>query len=136
MEHIIRASFGDSTATYGGKEWSLKPYGSVQGNGLSPMIWVAISTVLFLALNEKKYREIFRAPVTNLLTKLAGFTFFDDTDLLQTQHLPNDTIEEVVEELQGSLETWQGTLNTSCGALDCDDPNKSYWYSIGYEWNA
>ena len=75
MEHIIRASFGDSTATYGGKEWSLKPYGSVQGNGLSPMIWVAISTVLFLALNEKNYGGIFRAPIINLLTKTGGFCF-------------------------------------------------------------
>ena len=99
MAHSIRTSFGDSTANYGGKEWRLKPHGSVQGNGSFPMIWAATSTVLFLALNEKNYGRIFRAPITNLLMKLAGFSSVDDTDLLQTQHLPNDTIEEVVEEL-------------------------------------
>ena len=72
MEHSIRTSFGDSSITYGGKEWRLKPHGSVQGNGASPLIWAAISTVLFLALNEKNYGGIFRAPITKLLKKTCG----------------------------------------------------------------
>ena len=42
----------------------------------------------------------------------------------------------MVEELQGSLDTWRGTLNTSGGDLDCDDPNKNYWYNIDYELNV
>ena len=59
IEHSIRTSFGDSTVTYGGKEWRLKPHGNAQGNGASPMIRAAISTVLFLALNEKTMEEFF-----------------------------------------------------------------------------
>ena len=136
MEHSIRTFFGDSTTTYGGKEWILKPHGSVQGNGASPMIWAAISTVLFLALTEKNYGGVFRAPITKLLTQLAEFAFFDDTDLPQTQYHNNETIAEIVEEVQRSLDTWQGTMNTSGGSLDCDDTNKSYWYSIDYKWNS
>ena len=30
---------------------------------------------------------------------------------------------------------WQGTIKTSGGSLDYDDSNKSYWYSVDYEWS-
>jgi len=69
-------------------------------------------------------------------TTLNGFAFVDDTDLLQTQHHSTQTIEEIVEELYGSLDVWQGTHHSSDGALDCKDPNKSYWYGVEYEWNT
>ena len=136
MEHSVRTSFGDSKETYGGAAWRLPPHSNIQGKGDSPMTWAAISTVLFLAIQEKNYGGVFRAPITKLLTTLAGFAFVDDTDLLQTMHHSTDTIEHIVQELQGSLDVWQGTLNTTGGALDCKDPNKSYWYAVDYEWNA
>ena len=115
----------------GGNDWILKPHGSIQNNGASPMIWATISTVLFLAIKEKNYVGIFRAHITKMLTQLAGFAFVDDTNLLQKQRHSNDTIvDEIVDELQGPLDTWQVTLNVLGGSLDCDDPDKSYWYSI------
>ena len=88
------------------------------------------------SLLDPKIGGVFRAPITNLLTTLAGFAFVDDTDLLQTQHHHTETLDDIVDDLEGSLDTWQGTLSTSGGALDCDDPNKSYWYEIEYEWNT
>lgn len=71
MEHSVRTSFGDSTQTCGGATWRLKPHGTIQGNSASPMIWAPISTVLFLAIEEKNYGCSFRAPITNLLTQFA-----------------------------------------------------------------
>lgn len=50
IEHSIRISFGDLTETYGGTQCSLPPHGIIQGNGTSPMIWAAISNVLFLVI--------------------------------------------------------------------------------------
>ena len=135
MEHCIRTSFGDSEDTYGGLGWSHPPHGTIQGNGASPLIWAAVSTVLFLALKQKNYGGAFHAPITRMLTQMAGFAYVDDTDLIQTKRLASDSIEDIVDELQGSLDVWQGTLRATGGALDCDDPNKSYWYSIDYEWN-
>ena len=55
-----------------------------------------------------------------------GFLFVDDADLLQTQRKSNETIDENFDELQGSLDTWQGILNASGGAPDCDNLDKRY----------
>ena len=71
-----------------------------------------------------------------MLTSMAGFSFIDDTDLLQTNLTHRDKIEHIVGKLQGSLDVWLGTLKTLGGALDYDDPNKSYWYSVEYKWSA
>ena len=136
MEHSIRTFFGNSTETYGGTYWRLLPHDTIKANDTSPIIWASISTVLFWALKEKNYGGGFRSPITNLLMTLAGFAFVDDMDLLQTQHHHTDTLDEIVDGLQGSLDMLQGTLNTSGGALDCDDRNRIYWYGIDYEWNT
>ena len=104
MEHSIRTSFGDSVATYGGLGWRLPPHGTIQGNGASPLIWAAVSTILFLALKQKNYGGISRSPITRMFTQMAGFIYVDDTDLLQTKKLNSDTIVEIVDELQGSLD--------------------------------
>ena len=69
MEHSIRTSFGNSSATYGGTSWRLPPHDTIQGNGASPIIWTAISTVLRFALEEKKYGSTFRAPIIDMLKK-------------------------------------------------------------------
>ena len=136
MEHSVRTSFGESKENYGGEKWRLPPHSNIQGKGDSPITWAAISTILFLVIQEKNDSGFFRAPITKLLTTLAGFAFVDDTDLLQTSHHSTDTIENIVHELQGSLDVRQSTLNTTEGALDFKDPNKSYWYSVDYVWNS
>ena len=84
MEHSVRTSFGDSTETYGGTTWRLPPHDIIQDNGVSPLIWAAIRTILFLAVKEKNYGCIFRARITKLLTALEIFSFLDDTDLSST----------------------------------------------------
>ena len=64
-----------------------------------------------------------------------GFAFVDDTDLITT--CPNRTrnIPPLVTSMQHSLDTWQGTLHTTGGALDWSDKIKCYWYCINYIWN-
>lgn len=110
MEHTIRTSFGDSVATYGGIGWRKAPHVTIQGNGASSLIWAAVSTVLFLALRRNDYGGIFHSHITQMLIQMVGFAYVDDTDLLQTKRLDSDTIEDIREELQGSLDVWQGTL--------------------------
>ena len=92
-----------------------------------------MGSVLFSAVKEKNYGGVFQTPITKILTTLARFVFVDDTDLLQTQHLSTDLQDEIVVELRGSLDVWKVTLLSSDGTLDCDNPNKSYWYGVDYE---
>lgn len=70
---------------------------------MSPMIWAAICTVLFLAAKEKCYGDDFRAPITKLITLLAIFIFVDDTDFIQTHTYSTELLSLIVDELQGSL---------------------------------
>jgi hypothetical protein len=46
MRHTVRASFGDSTRTYGGtngkNSWKLPPQGVLQGNGSGPAVWAIL----------------------------------------------------------------------------------------------
>lgn len=74
--------------------------------------------------------------IIELPTPLTGYPFVDDTDMLHTQHEADEPITELVDEFEGSLDMWQGTLRSSSGALDCNNPNKSYWCNIYYEWNS
>lgn len=75
VKHSICTSFGDSTDIYGGKDRRIPPHSTIQGNAVSPMIWAAISKVLFLAIKKIHYGGGFRASITNLRTSLAGFVF-------------------------------------------------------------
>lgn len=67
---------------------------------------------------------------------LVGFAFVDDIDLLQTHHDAQEIIDDINEELQGSLDIWQSTLRSLDGMIYCNNPNKSYCYSVDYEWNG
>jgi hypothetical protein len=55
----------------------------------------------------------------------------DDTDLIQSAVDPNDTEEMVVEKMQRALDTWEGALRATGGAIV---PEKSFWYLIGFQW--
>ena len=113
----------------------LPPHVTIQRNGTSTIIWAVVSTIRFLTWKDKNYDGKLRTPFTKILTYLTGFTYVDDTYLLQTEHTNDDKIEDIIEKLQGLLTIWQSTFCLTNVSLDCDDPNKSYWYSINYEWN-
>ena len=135
MQHHIRTSFGDSKGSFGGKEYSLPPRGSIQGNGASPLLWAAISSILFLCLRKRGKGATFISPITSEAMKIMGFAFVDDTDLIQTAPLGDTGTQAMIESMQGSMDIWQGTLRTTGGALDWADNNKCYWYCISYDWN-
>ena len=88
------------------------------------MIWSAISSILFQCLRQQKCIATFISPITSEKHQTSGFAFVDDTDLVASAptHLYNDY--EVIQKMQTSLDTWQGCLTTTGGALDWDDRKK------------
>ena len=135
MQHQIRTSFGDSASSYGGATWTIPPHGTIQGNGASPMLWSAISAVLFSCLRRKCRGATFQSPITKETQKTLGFAFVDDTDLITTSPNSDNDATQMTLSMQQSLHTWQKCLQTTGGALDHSDKRKCYWYCIDYQWN-
>jgi hypothetical protein len=107
-------------------------HGIGQGNGAGPAIWAVVSTPLLNLLRSKGFGFNYTSPISTTKISFVGYTFVDDTDLLQvlsTQH----TSEEVVHMLQQSVDTWEGGLRATCGALI---PEKTFWSLVDFAWEA
>lgn len=59
------------------------------------------------------------------------YAFVDDTDLLHTSE-PDIGLQVLVKEMQVVVDTWEGGLRASGGALV---PDKSYWYLLHSTFN-
>jgi hypothetical protein len=64
------------------------------------------------------------APISKLPLSFVGYSFIDDTDLLQSN---GDNIPNTIRTLQEDIDTWEGCLKATGGALG---PNKSYCYLV------
>ena len=126
VHHYVRTNFGDSSTSYACIEIPFQ--GVYQGNGAGPGIWLLVSIPI---INMLKARG-FGFKVTNVMThehfSFVCYAFIDDTDLV---HAPNDDIgiPNLVQEMQDVIDTWEGGLRASGGALV---PSKSYWYLIHF----
>ena len=130
--HSVRTGFGDSFETFGGEFIrQLVLQGVGQGNGAGPSIWALVSSVLFDILRKKGYGIKIKGSISGRPLKLAGFGFVDDTDLVETGS-SSDTIIEVAEKLQESIDWWERGANASGGALTAA---KSWGSLIDFTWN-
>ena len=63
---------------------------------------------------------------------LAGFTFVDDTDIIHSANDPNTSPSEVLYQAQDALDTWEGILRATGGAIVVEDGNKAFWYFLDF----
>ena len=124
MEHHIRTSFGDSVQHYGGDKWSTPPLGTILGNVAAPMIWSSISSILFQCLRQVNCGATFLSPITNERHHTSGFAFVDDTDLIASSPQKLKPNYDIDISMQLSLDTYQGSLRATGGALDGSDRKK------------
>jgi hypothetical protein len=57
-----------------------------------------------------------------------GYSFVDDTDLIQSNPAIT-SYTKVIQSLQQALDTWEGGLKATCGAIV---PEKSFWHMIDF----
>jgi len=133
MKHHIRTNYGDSTF-YMDSDHSLRPFqGILQGNGAAPTTWVVISAVLIQMLKEAGNGGHFIEPISGLGHHITGFAFVDDTDLITVNmNDPFITEWEMFDEMQDSIDRWQGGLWASGGAIV---PEKSFVYPIAFQFD-
>jgi hypothetical protein len=134
MKHTICRAFGDSTDSYGGEAWTmpLPPQGIYQGNGIGPTAWLIISSNLLDIMRQLGYGAFCKTALSGDTLDMAGFLYVDDTDLTQSQTPTMTTTEEVLEKIQEGLDTWEGLIKASGGALSND---KSCWWYVDFSFD-
>lgn len=130
LSHQVRTAYGDSDQSYGGN--SIIPlHGVCQGNGAGPAIWAVVSTPILNMLHSANVGSFFKTTISQRDIRFVGYSFVDDTDLIQTTRNPTESVQDVNAGIQLSLDTWEGGLRATGGAIV---PEKSHWYLVNFKW--
>jgi len=127
MEHHICTTFGDSKISASRTTWQAPIAGIGQGNGAGPQIWAAVSSLILDLMRQEGFYAHLIASISRM-KKMVGFAFVDDTDLCVFG--PQVTRQMVRDELQKSVDHWEGLLQATGGALV---PTKCVWYLIDFQ---
>lgn len=65
--------------------------GVMQGNGAGPAIWVIVSSPVLGMLQSKDFGTFFKTTITGKEVRFVGYSFVDDTDLVQTAKGKHDS---------------------------------------------
>jgi hypothetical protein len=78
-----------------------------QGNGAGPIPWAVVSTPVLKVMRAEGFGTFFKACISGESIRFVGYSFVDDTDLtIQTAKTPQDTKQEVADEMQCALNMW------------------------------
>jgi len=133
LQHHVRTLYGDSTVWAGMDIWAVPVLGIGQGNGAGPQIWAVVSTPILDLLRQEGYRAAFKASISREHIKFVGYSFVDDTNLIQTGPTLHSMAANTMPLMQAALDLWNQGLSTTGGALI---PEKSFWYSIDFKWKS
>ena len=111
MKHHVCTSYRDSKF-YMNRDGSLVPFqGVLQGNGASPTSWVIISTALLNMLRDAGNGGYFLSAISGEQSHTVGFTYVDDTDLLQLDLRDKAlSVGDVMAHMQDAINRWEGGL--------------------------
>ena len=127
-KHFIKTAYGISTVNYGADEYP-PSQGVGQGNGAGPAIWVVISAILLQIMRDSGWGFTWTTALSMTAVFLVGFAFVDDTDLIHVAINAFTTAEDILDDAQRMLNTWEGLLEATGGALR---PEKCFWYMIDF----
>ena len=130
LEHRIRTAYGDSESTFSGQLWAVPIHGLGQGNGAGPQIWGVVSSPVIHMLQDEGYGAFFKASISGAELSFVGYAFVDDTDLV-TIPAQQATFQEIAQEMQDMVDTWEGGIRATGGAIV---PEKSHWYLVDFKW--
>jgi hypothetical protein len=107
--------------------------GVYQGNGAGPVIWAVVSSPVLQILRQEGYGAFFKAAISGEEIRLVGYTFVDDTDLIQTGRSPTDSFSSVFSQAQKALDRWEALIKATGGALAV---SKCRWWAVDLAWTA
>ena len=129
--HRVRTAFGVSDNGYGPTKKTLQGLG--QGNGFALAGWAMISSAIIAELKKTGFGLDVLLVITKEHMAFSCYAFVDDADLIHAAQ--NTTImgEEIVEQMQKGVDTWEQNCAFTGGSIR---PEKCYWYLIDYEWDG
>jgi hypothetical protein len=122
MRYAIKHAYGVSEDEYQGM--MLEPlFGTGQGSGSSPAIWLGLVVILLnafdrLAVEENITGFEFEDPWNEIAAACYVGTFVDDTNQSVTDSKGNQSMDELVESLRQAGQLWENLLHISGGALN------------------
>jgi hypothetical protein len=131
MKFFLRTGFGNSTL-FSGSGISIKTQGLCQGNGAAPAGWAVISICIIGAHRKKGHGAKFLCPITQLQHHLSAILYVDDTDLLHINMTKDESVDEVHQAIQESVNSWGNLLIATGGVLQ---PAKYFYSIISFDWN-
>jgi len=105
----------------------------MQGNGMGPVIWLALSVLLITIMQAEGHYASFSAAISLSILQMCCFMFVDDTDLIQTTSDVNTSAIQGLQRMQAALDCWAGCLQVTGGNIK---PSKSFWYLIDWKWTG
>ena len=127
MEHNITTGFGTSEETYSSQSAKTTLQGILQGNGNGPSAWAVLSSLIFHLMKSKGFGANFTSMISKITTEFVGYGFVDDVDLVLTEDK-----EIIFEQAQEGLNTWEGGLHATGGALQISK-DKTFYYVISFK---
>lgn len=104
--------------------------GVMQGNGAGPAIWAFISSPIVDMIQKSGFGTFFHTCITNQVVRFVGYSFVDDTDLVQTAQDGETAAQSVMEK---AVDLWEGGTRVMGGAIAT---GKTYWYPIEFIWQG
>ena len=130
MRHYVCTPHSDSSTYYEGT--ATKPLqGGGQGNGAAETMWIAISCILLSIMENTNIAATLVSAVTLSTVTMNAIMYVDDTNIIIAN--ASETQDNLNKKAQRLIHKWCTALWLTVGCLH---PDKCWWYSIGFKWDA
>ena len=131
--HSIKTSYGVSKPVYGNKDANNPIAGIKKGNGIGPLLWVLISTIIINCCKRKGHGTTIITPISNKTVSLLGFAFVDNADLITAANNAYQSGAEMIQKMQALMTDWCGCIRATGGFIA---PTKTRWFLVSFFWNS
>lgn len=133
MQYTIKTMYGISDGYYRSTKEAML-FGTGQGSGASPAVWLSISVVLLASLHRLIKRGMrFATPSDHIHVERMSDSFVDDTQNgLNDAHLPTPLrLDQLIRNLEHMAQSWERLLYSSGGALEL---SKCFYCIVYWKW--
>jgi len=122
--HFTRTAYGDSDTFFSGTNLQ----GAGQGNTGAAPFWTCESTSMIEVLKDHGFNASFITSFLKEIITIALIAFVDDTEIFLS--VPNDSIPDLIELADRTLNTWREVLAVTGGAMRA---KKCGWTLLTYD---